>query len=200
MTLRSGVPASARAHAAGGHAMRVLGLDPGLRVTGWGIIESEGARLRHVANGRITSDETRTLAARLMQLHDALAAVIAEHAPEIAAVEETFVNNNPRSTLKLGMARGVVLVVPARAGMTVAEYAANSIKKSVVGVGHAAKEQVQMMVQRLLPGVALAGPDAADALAVAICHVHHAATAQAWAVHGAGTAARSAAAAAGTLR
>ena len=169
--------------------MRVLGLDPGLRVTGWGIVESEGASLRHVANGRVTSDASGSLAARLSQLHDGLAAVIAEHAPDVAAVEETFVNKNPASTLKLGMARGVVLLVPARAGLSVAEYAANAVKKSVVGVGHAAKEQVQMMVQRLLPGVTFAGPDAADALAVAICHVHHAATARAWSLRAAATAA-----------
>ncbi|HEX9461494.1 MAG TPA: crossover junction endodeoxyribonuclease RuvC [Alphaproteobacteria bacterium] len=170
--------------------MRVLGLDPGLRVTGWGIVESEGAHLRHVANGRVATDDARSLADRLVQLHDGLAAVIAQYAPEVAAVEETFVNKNPSSTLKLGVARGVVLLVPARAGLLVAEYAANAVKKSVVGVGHAAKEQVQMMVQRLLPGVALAGADAADALAVAICHVHHAATAHAWSVRVAASAAQ----------
>jgi crossover junction endodeoxyribonuclease RuvC len=133
-----------------------------------------------VANGRIASDESRPLAERLCQLHDGLAAVIAQYQPDAAAVEETFVNKNPSSTLKLGIARGVVMLVPARAGIPVAEYAANAVKKSVVGVGHAAKEQVQMMVARLLPGVALAGPDAADALAVAICHAHHASTAMAW--------------------
>lgn len=161
-------------------AMRVLGLDPGLRVTGWGVVDSDGSRLRHVANGRVTSDGARSLAERLVQLHDGLVAVIEAYGPDAAAVEETFVNKNPASTLKLGVARGIVLLVPARAGVPVAEYAANAIKKSVVGVGHAAKEQVQMMVQRLLPGVALTGADAADALAVAICHVHHAATAAAW--------------------
>lgn len=161
-------------------ATRVLGIDPGLRVTGWGIVDSAGARLIHVANGRIASDESRPLAERLCQLHDGLAAVIAQYQPDAAAVEETFVNKNPSSTLKLGIARGVVMLVPARAGIPVAEYAANAVKKSVVGVGHAAKEQVQMMVARLLPGVALAGPDAADALAVAICHAHHASTAMAW--------------------
>ncbi len=169
-----------RAPQASIRATRVLGLDPGLRVTGWGIVDSEGARLRHVANGRITSDDGGSLAERLVQLYDGLRAVIAEHCPDAAAVEETFVNKNPTSTLKLGMARGVVLLVPAQAGLPVAEYAANAIKKSVVGVGHAAKEQVQMMVQRLLPGVVLTGADAADALAVAICHAHHAATASAW--------------------
>jgi crossover junction endodeoxyribonuclease RuvC len=160
--------------------MRVLGLDPGLRVTGWGIVECCGTQLHHIANGRVTSDDTIPLADRLVQLHDGLAAVIEAYAPAAAAVEETFVNKNAASTLKLGTARGVVLLVPARAGIPVAEYAANAIKKSVVGVGHAAKEQVQMMVQRLLPGVTFAGADAADALAAAICHVHHASTAAVW--------------------
>lgn len=161
-------------------ALRVLGIDPGLRVTGWGVIDCVGARLIHVANGRVASDSDRPVAERLVQLSDGLSAVIAEYAPDAAAVEETFVNKNPASTLKLGLARGIALLVPAQAGVFVGEYAANAIKKSVVGVGHAAKEQVQMMVARLLPGVALAGPDAADALAVAICHAHHAATAMAW--------------------
>ncbi len=161
-------------------AVRVLGLDPGLRVTGWGIVESEGARLRHVANGCVVSDDSRPMADRLVQLYDGLMAVIEAHAPDAAAVEETFVNKNASSTLKLGAARGVVLLAPARAGIPVAEYATNAIKKSVVGVGHAAKEQIQMMVGRLLPGVALAGADAADALAAAICHVNHASTAAVW--------------------
>jgi crossover junction endodeoxyribonuclease RuvC len=160
--------------------LRVLGIDPGLRVTGWGVIDCLGARLIHVANGRVVSDSDRPVAERLVQLSDGLSAVLAEFAPDAAAVEETFVNKNPTSTLKLGLARGIALLVPAQAGVFVGEYAANAIKKSVVGVGHAAKEQVQMMVARLLPGVALAGPDAADALAVAICHAHHAATAMAW--------------------
>jgi crossover junction endodeoxyribonuclease RuvC len=171
-------------------AMRVLGLDPGLRITGWGIVESDGLHLRHVANGRIVSDDARPLAERLVQLHDGLTAVIESYNPDAAAVEETFVNKNASSTLKLGVARGVVLLVPARAGLPVAEYAANAVKKSVVGVGHAAKEQIQMMVQRLLPGVALAGADAADALAVAICHVHHASTAAARAAPAAAAVAR----------
>jgi crossover junction endodeoxyribonuclease RuvC len=175
-------------------AMRVLGLDPGLRVTGWGIVDSEGARLRHVANGRVVSDDKRPLAERLVQLYDGLMAVIEAHNPDAAAVEETFVNKNASSTLKLGSARGVVLLAPARAGIPVAEYAANAIKKSVVGVGHAAKEQIQMMVGRLLPGVAFAGADAADALAVAICHVHHASTAAVWTLSAASPAARAGAA------
>jgi len=161
-------------------ATRVLGVDPGLRTTGWGIVDSAGARLSHVANGRVTSRDGAPLAERLVDLYNGLAAVIQEYRPDAAAVEETFVNKNPASTLKLGMARGAVMLAPAHAGLVVAEYAANAIKKSVVGVGHAAKEQVQMMVRRLLPGVVLTGPDAADALAVAICHVHHAATSAAW--------------------
>lgn len=185
--VRAGLPRSSG-------AMRVLGLDPGLRVTGWGIVDSDGSRLRHVANGRVASDEARPIAERLVQLHDGLAAVIEEYGPDAAAVEETFVNKNPASTLKLGVARGVVLLVPARAGLPVAEYAANAIKKSVVGVGHAAKEQVQMMVQRLLPGAVFAGADAADALAAAICHVHHASTAAAWAMAASAASARAGAA------
>lgn len=171
-------------------AMRVLGLDPGLRITGWGIVESEGVHLRHVANGRVVSDDARPLAERLVQLYDGLVAVIEAHSPDAAAVEETFVNKNASSTLKLGVARGVVLLVPARAGLPVAEYATNAIKKSVVGVGHAAKEQIQMMVRRLLPGVTFAGADAADALAAAICHVHHASTAAVWNVAAAAPAVR----------
>jgi crossover junction endodeoxyribonuclease RuvC len=158
----------------------VLGIDPGLRVTGWGIVDSEGSRLIHVANGRVESDADLPLAERLMQLYDGLSAVITEYRPDTAAVEETFVNTNANSTLKLGQARGAAMLAPARAGIPVAEYAANAIKKSIVGTGHAAKEQIQAMVQRLLPSVVLVGPDAADALAVAICHAHHAATARAW--------------------
>jgi crossover junction endodeoxyribonuclease RuvC len=160
--------------------MRLLGLDPGLRHTGWGIVEVEGNRLRHVADGAIHPDPSLALAERLVQLHDGLAQVIALHRPSEAAVEETFVNKNPTSTLKLGLARGVVLLCPALAGLPVAEYPANLVKKSVVGAGHATKEQVQMMVKLLLPGAALTSADAADALAVAICHAHHAGTARRW--------------------
>lgn len=181
-------------------AVRVLGVDPGLRVTGWGVIDSEGARLIHVANGRIASDESLTLAERLAQLYDGLAAVIAEHRPDTAAVEETFVNKNPVSTLKLGMARGAVMLAPAKAGVPVAEYATNAIKKAVVGAGHADKEQIQMMVRRLLPGVVLAGADAADALAAAICHAHHAATQAAWAAPALARAVAAAAGRAGAAR
>ena len=160
--------------------MRLLGLDPGLRHTGWGVIEVDGNRLRHVADGAVHSSEGRSLAERLVELHDGLARVIAEYRPVEAAVEETFVNKNPTSTLKLGLARGIALLAPALAGMQVHEYPANLVKKSVVGAGHAAKEQVQMMVTRLLPGVRLSSPDAADALAVAICHAHHSATLRRW--------------------
>ena len=152
--------------------MRLLGLDPGLRHTGWGIIEVDGVHLRYLAEGAVDSDGRLDLARRLVQLHDGLAAVLAAWRPNEAAVEETFVNKNPTSTLKLGVARGVALLVPALAGLPVTEYPANLIKKSVVGVGHAAKEQVQVMVRHLLPGAMSTSADAADALAVAICHVH----------------------------
>ena len=160
--------------------MRLIGIDPGLKTTGWGVIEAEGNRLVHVANGRVTSDATLTMAERLVQLHDGLVAAIERWKPDEAAVEETFVNVNPASTLKLGQARGVALLVPSRLGLPVAEYAANAIKKAVVGAGHADKTQIQAMVRRLLPGVEFAGPDAADALAIAICHSHHAASRAAW--------------------
>ncbi|MFQ5954365.1 MAG: crossover junction endodeoxyribonuclease RuvC [Kiloniellales bacterium] len=154
--------------------IRVLGLDPGLRRTGWGVIDVDGRRLDHVACGVVTVAVDRPMAARLAELYDALAEIIARHRPHEAAVEETFVSRNPGSTLKLGQARGVVLLAPARHGLPVAEYAANRVKRAVTGVGHAAKDQVQMMVRTLLPGAAVPGPDAADALAVAICHAHYA--------------------------
>jgi crossover junction endodeoxyribonuclease RuvC len=160
---------------------RLIGLDPGLRHTGWGVIDVEGSRLRFVAAGAIHPNTERSMAERLVELHDTLAQVIASHKPTVAAVEETFVNQNAASTLKLGLARGVALLVPALAGLSVAEYPANLIKKSVVGAGHADKTQIQMMVRRLLPGCALDSADAADALAVAICHAHHAATRRVWA-------------------
>jgi crossover junction endodeoxyribonuclease RuvC len=154
-------------------AIRILGLDPGLRKTGWGIIVSEGSRLAFVGCGCVESDGTRPLAERLRQLHDGIAAVIADHAPDEAAVEETFVNRDPQSALKLGQARGIALVVPAMAGLSVAEYAANLVKKTVVGVGHADKKQVQMMIRVLLPKAEATSADAADALAIAICHAQH---------------------------
>lgn len=158
--------------------MRVLGLDPGLRNTGWGIIDMVDNRLRYVADGAVRSDDRLSLAERLVQLHEGILAVIAEWSPEEAAVEETFVNENPRSTLKLGQARGVVLLAPARSGLFVGEYAPTLVKQAVVGTGRAAKEQVGMMVKTLLPGCQAKTADAADALAVAICHAHHRTTAR----------------------
>ncbi|MBB4264994.1 crossover junction endodeoxyribonuclease RuvC [Roseospira visakhapatnamensis] len=152
--------------------MRILGLDPGLRVTGWGVLEATGNRLSHVADGVVTSDETADLATRLAQLHDGVMAVLERWRPNEAAVEETFVNRNPHSTLKLGQARGVVMLAPARRGLPVTEYTPNAIKKAVVGRGHAEKAQVELMVRTLLPGADPARADAADALAVAICHAH----------------------------
>ena len=152
---------------------RIIGIDPGLRHLGWGIIESEGSRLVFVACGTIHTDAKQTLAERLRLLHLGLAAVIAEHAPDEAAVEETFVNRDPQSALKLGQARGIALVVPALAGLSVAEYAANTVKKTVVGAGHADKKQIAMMVRVLLPKADAGSADAADALAVAITHAQH---------------------------
>jgi crossover junction endodeoxyribonuclease RuvC len=163
-----------------GGAMRVLGIDPGLRHTGWGVIEVAGNRLAHVADGVAHAPTDLPLAERLVALFRALNRVLDDFCPDEAAVEETFVNRNAASTLRLGVARGIALLAPAERGVPVAEYSANLIKKSVVGAGHADKEQVQMMVRRLLPGCAIAAPDAADALAVAICHAHHAATTRAW--------------------
>jgi crossover junction endodeoxyribonuclease RuvC len=155
--------------------IRLLGLDPGLRNTGWGVIDVDGNRLTHVADGVVRVATDQPVAARLVDIYRALSAVIAEHRPDQAAVEETFVNRNAATTLKLGLARGVVLLAPALAGLPVAEYSANRIKKTVTGTGHAAKQQVLMMVRTLLPGAATDGADAADALAVAICHAHYAA-------------------------
>jgi len=158
--------------------MIILGLDPGLGTTGWGIIRADGNRLSHVANGRLKTDSAAPLARRLAHLDSMLAALIADHAPAAAAVEEVFVNANPQSTLKLGQARGVCLAAVARAGLEVGEYAARLVKKALVGTGGAEKVQVHAMVERLLPGVAIAGADAADALAVAITHAHHLASAR----------------------
>jgi crossover junction endodeoxyribonuclease RuvC len=160
--------------------MRVLGLDPGLRHTGWGVIDVAGNRLSYVADGVAHAPTDLPLAERLVALFRQLVDVLDRFRPDEAAVEETFVNKNAASTLKLGVARGVVLLAPAERGLPVAEYSANLVKKSVVGAGHAEKAQVQMMVRRLLPGCAIATPDAADALAVAICHAHHAGTARIW--------------------
>ena len=152
--------------------MRVLGIYPGLRNMGWGLIDVAGSRITHVANG-IAHSTGDDLAMRLLSLHDQLAAMIALHRPTEAAVEQTFVNKDGVGTLKLGQARGIALLVTAQAGLTIGEYAPNAIKKAVVGVGHADKVQIAHMVKLQLPGVKLAGPDAADALAIAICHAHH---------------------------
>jgi len=159
--------------------VRILGLDPGLGTTGWGLIEAEGNRLSHLANGQIKTDTAAPLPRRLAALADQLDALISDHAPASAAVEEVFTNQNPQSTLKLGQARGVVLMCAARAGVDVGEYAARLVKKAVVGTGGAEKTQVHAMVSRLLPGVKIAGADAADALAVAITHAHHLASSRA---------------------
>jgi len=157
----------------GASSIRIIGIDPGLRNLGWGVIECEGSRLTFVACGSVHSDAKLSLGERLRQLHDGLADVIAIHAPQEAAVEETFVNRDPQSALKLGQARGVAVLVPALAGLSVAEYAANSVKKTVVGAGHAEKAQIGMMVRVLLPKSDATSPDAADALAIAICHAQH---------------------------
>jgi crossover junction endodeoxyribonuclease RuvC len=158
--------------------LRILGLDPGLGTTGWGLIEVEGNRLSHVANGELKTKTAAPLPERLADLASQLEALIAEQRPDGAAVEEVFVNKNPQSTLKLGQARGVAIMLTARAGLSVGEYAARLVKKAVVGNGNAEKVQVHAMVARLLPGVKIAGPDAADALAVAITHAHHLASAR----------------------
>ena len=153
--------------------MRILGLDPGLGTTGWGLIEADGNRLRHIANGQLKTHSAAELPRRLAHLADQLDALLADARPDSAAVEEVFVNKNPQSTLKLGQARGVVIMVAARSGIEVGEYAARLVKKAVVGNGNAEKAQVHAMISRLLPGPKIAGPDAADALAVAVTHAHH---------------------------
>lgn len=152
--------------------MRILGIDPGLRCLGWGVIDVDGPRLRHVANGTCRS-ETGPLAQRLLQLATGLRAVLSDYTPDAAAIEQTFVNKDGAGTLKLGQARGVALLMMAEAGLEVGEYAPNKVKKTVVGVGHADKHQVGHMVRMQLPGALIDGPDAADALAIAICHAHH---------------------------
>lgn len=152
--------------------MRVLGIDPGLRRLGWGVIESDGTRIRHIANGTCTSS-TGPLAGRLLTLHEQLTDVVRAHIPDAAAVEQTFVNKDGAGTLKLGQARGIAMLVPAQAGLEVGEYAPNQIKKTVVGVGHADKQQIAHMVKLQLPGASLDSADAADALAIALCHAFH---------------------------
>jgi crossover junction endodeoxyribonuclease RuvC len=158
--------------------MIILGLDPGLGTTGWGVILAQGNRLSHIANGQISTDAKMALAERLVALDSALVDVILAHQPQSAAVEEVFVNVNPQSTLKLGQARGVIMLAAAKSGITIGEYSARLIKKAVVGTGGADKVQVHAMVARLLPGVKISGADAADALAVAITHAHHIASAR----------------------
>jgi crossover junction endodeoxyribonuclease RuvC len=159
--------------------IRIVGIDPGLRRTGWGVIETDGVRLGYVASGLITSDSADDLAYRLRALFEGLSSVLAAWGPREAAVEETFVNENARATLKLGQARGMALLAPAVQGLRVSEYPPNLIKKSVVGAGHADKKQIQMMVGMLLPKARFESADEADALAIAICHAHHRGSAQA---------------------
>ena len=161
---------------------RLLGIDPGLRFTGWGLVAADGNRLRHLADGVIATDSGASVPQRLRVLHDALAALLAEYRPDEAAVEETYVNRNGTATLKLGYARGVALLAPARVGIPVFEYGAKTVKMAVVGTGNADKDQVGLMVRRLLPGAVSKRADAADALAVAICHAHHRASHVAWRV------------------
>jgi crossover junction endodeoxyribonuclease RuvC len=156
-----------------GHLIRILGIDPGLRRTGWGLIESEGNRLIHVACGSVETGERDDLGTRLLAIHDGLIAVIERYQPQEAAVEATFVNSNAAATLKLGQARGIAMLVPAKAGLSVAEYAPNVVKKTVVGAGHGEKSQIRMMIGVLLPKADPQSEDAADALAIAICHAHH---------------------------
>jgi crossover junction endodeoxyribonuclease RuvC len=155
------------------NSIRIIGIDPGLRRTGWGIIESDGVRLGYVASGYVESGKDEVLAYRLRQIFEGVAGVIASFAPREAAVEETFVNDNARATLKLGQARGMALLAPAMAGLRVSEYPPNLIKKSVVGAGHAEKRQIQLMVKMLLPKAQFSNADEADALAIAICHANH---------------------------
>jgi crossover junction endodeoxyribonuclease RuvC len=154
-------------------AIRIIGIDPGLRRTGWGIVESLGNSLRFVASGTVKSDDKAALAFRLCQLHDGLSQVLHQAMPHEASVEQTFVNKDAVATLKLGQARGIAMLVPALAGLPVAEYAPNAVKKAVIGVGHGDKKQIHMMVKVLLPKAVFDSEHAADALAIAICHAHH---------------------------
>jgi crossover junction endodeoxyribonuclease RuvC len=156
-----------------GQPIRIIGIDPGLRRTGWGVIESDGVRLSWIASGLITSDAEHDLAYRLRELFEGLGSVIRSFEPREAAVEETFVNENAKATLKLGQARGMALLAPAMQGLRVAEYAPNLIKKTVVGAGHAEKRQIQAMIGFLLPKAKFESADEADALAIAICHASH---------------------------
>jgi crossover junction endodeoxyribonuclease RuvC len=160
-------------------AIRILGIDPGLRRTGWGVVDIKGSSLTFVAAGTVGSQASAALAERLMQLHDGLTGIIGVHLPDEAAVEATFVNRDAGATLKLGQARGIAMLAPAQAGLSVAEYAPNQVKKTVVGTGHGGKAQIRMMVSVLLPRASFDSDDAADALAIAICHAHHRQSAQA---------------------
>lgn len=153
--------------------IRILGIDPGLRNTGWGVVDVRGNGLSFVASGTIKPATDATLSNRLLEVFNALTAVIGEWSPDEAAVEETFVNKDARATLKLGQARGIAMVVPAKAGLSVAEYAPNQVKKSVIGVGHGDKKQIKLMVKVLMPKAVFDSDDAADALAIAICHAHN---------------------------
>jgi len=157
----------------GSAPIRILGIDPGLRRTGWGVVEAIGNRLVYVACGSVDTDARETLAERLVAIHDGLARVLDAHRPHEAAVEATFVNRDAVATLKLGQARGIALLVPARAGVPVAEYAPNLVKKTIVGAGHGEKAQIRMMIGVLLPKAAPRTDDAADALAIAVTHAHH---------------------------
>ena len=159
--------------------IRIIGIDPGLRRTGWGVVETLGNSLRFVESGTVTSDAERDLASRLRQLYEGLSAVVHAFKPDEAAIEQTFVNKDAVATLKLGQARGIALLVPALAGLPVAEYAPNAVKKAVIGVGHGEKRQIHMMVKVLMPRATFDTDDAADALAIAICHTHHRQSAQA---------------------
>lgn len=156
-----------------GDVIRIIGIDPGLRRTGWGVIDAIGNNVRFVASGLVTSDGAMDLAARLVSIHDGLDAVLAEYRPDEAAIEQTFVNKDAGATLKLGQARGVALLAPARRGLPVAEYAPNAVKKAIVGAGHAEKGQIRVMVKVLMPKASFDSDDAADALAIALTHAHH---------------------------
>jgi crossover junction endodeoxyribonuclease RuvC len=157
----------------GTRPIRILGIDPGLRRTGWGVVAIEGNRLSFLACGSVASDDKAALSLRLVSIHDGLQQVVAEHAPDEAAVEATFVNRDAAATLKLGQARGIAMLVPALAGLPVAEYAPNLVKKTIVGAGHCEKVQIRMMVRVLLPKADPQSDDAADALAIAVTHAHH---------------------------
>ncbi|HWV80559.1 MAG TPA: crossover junction endodeoxyribonuclease RuvC [Hyphomicrobiaceae bacterium] len=156
-----------------GRLIRIIGIDPGLRRTGWGVIDSDGVRLVYVASGHVSSDAGEDLAYRLRAIFEGLSSVIASFKPHEAAIEETFVNENARATLKLGQARGMALLAPAVKGLAIAEYTPNLVKKSVVGAGHAEKHQIQAMIGFLLPKARFESADEADALAIAICHANH---------------------------